>query len=204
MSDYTNVSWDNVTYYGGNGVALDELELKVSWHNRPASSWSVRRIGALQHKIEQYTFKIYHVNRYGKHSLSQVIPTHVLIQFANEAFGYNGWSSAVEEVLITDVKQRERVRDGAAIELYTVTAEARVKLTLQDGTNTEATGLSKITLPSKGDAYGKAKKEASADALKRCLLSFEGIVIEHEQKVASNYYTDGEFGSRKAGDKRDR
>ncbi|AET38773.1 Rad59p Ecym_3280 [Eremothecium cymbalariae DBVPG len=196
MSDYTEISWDNVEYHAGNGVTLTDFPVIEDWYNRPASKWSMRSIGVFQSKIEQYTYKIYHANKYGKHNLSKLIPGYLLIQFANESFGYNGWSSSIVDIAITKSITSVKNDGSGPIEMHTVTAEARVKLVLQDGTNTEASGFSNATMSSKLEAYGKAKKEAINDALKKCLLSFEQLLYEHEEKVAKNFYTDGLYGSK--------
>ncbi|SCU77892.1 LAMI_0A02696g1_1 [Lachancea mirantina] len=190
----TNVSYDDVVYEGGDGVDLNELNIVEKWLNRPASQWSIQRLGLFQSKIEQYVYRIYHQGRYGKHSLNKVIPSHVLMQFANESFGYSGWSAEVLDIKVMNVHEEpggEEAEQG-----FTTTSQARIKLTLKDGTNTEAVGFARVKSKSKGDTFARSKKGATTDALKKCFLKFEEIVIDHQEKVSSKYYVDGLYGSK--------
>lgn len=208
MSSYHNdVSYDNTVYTAGPGVHVSELSLGEVWEGRPASDWSVQRIGVLQSKIERYTYQIYHSSRYGKHNLSKLIPRHVLVQYANEAFGYDGWKTDIEFIETRDgfpvstssvniSKLNEEHEQGQEHEMVTVIAEASVKVTLKDGTNTRMPGFSRATTKSKAESFNKAKKEAVNDALKKALLSFEKIIIEHDIKVENNFYVDGLYGSK--------
>lgn len=198
----TNISYENTVYRTGPGLQLQDFQVVEDWFNRPASEWSVQRIGVLQSKIEQYTYKIYHNNRYGKHVLSKLIPRHVLVKFANECFGFSGWSMEVIDIetmecntLTTDDSSEDKNTK------YTVITEARVKITLKDGTNTEAGGFGRATTLTKGDSFSKAKKEAVGHALKKAFLGFEQIILDHEVKVDNNYYIDGLYGSKSKKDK---
>lgn len=200
MSSYLPkpIGYENTQFSAGPNVDLKSLEIQEDWNGRPASSWSVRRIGVLQSKIEAFSYKIYHNARYGKHSLSKLIPGHVLRQVANEAFGFDGWRMAVLHV---EASQREATPggdvDGEAGFKVTVLAEAQVEIILKDGTNTQANGVGCATLPSKGESFAKAQKEAVNDAFKKALLSFEKIIMEHGVKVENKYYVDGLYASEK-------
>ncbi|KAL3229574.1 DNA repair protein RAD59 [Nakaseomyces bracarensis] len=210
-SNYHNgdVSYNNTIYTAESGVHLSELSLGEDWEGRPASDWSVQRIGVLQSKIERYTYQIYHSSRYGKHNLSKLIPRHILVQYANESFGFDGWRTDIEFIEIrdgfpistssvnitNDMKEDEQLNHDNN-EMVTVIAEASVKVTLKDGTNTRMPGFSRATTKSKAESFNKAKKEAVNDALKKALLSFEKIIIEHDIKVENNFYVDGLYGSK--------
>lgn len=212
MSYHADVSYDSTVYTAGPGVQVSELTLGEDWEGRPASDWSVQRIGVLQSKIERYTYQIYHSNRYGKHNLSKLIPRHILVQYANESFGFDGWRMDIEFIETRDgfplstssvnvSKHVQQQQDGKEDgndehEMVTVIAEASVKITLKDGTNTRMPGFSRATTKSKSESFNKAKKEAVNDALKKALLSFEKIIIEHDIKVESNFYVDGLYGSK--------
>lgn len=226
MSSHTNVSYTNTLYSSASNSKIDikELHIVEDWDCRPASEWSLRRMGSLQSKIEQFTYTIYHSNRYGKHDLSKVIPTHTLKQFANEAFGYDGWKMEVIEVEATECSQvviphsttnqakLSKIDDTAEVNdqsvsrddnvsrdqdfKYMVLAEAEVKITLKDGTNIKRTGVGKATMLSKGNSFSKAKKEAVGDALKKCLLGFEQIITDYDAKKQNNYFVDGLYGSK--------
>ncbi|CCD24755.1 Rad59p NDAI_0D04410 [Naumovozyma dairenensis CBS 421] len=224
-----HVSYEGTVYSTRPGLELQDFQLEEDWNGRPASEWSVTRIGILQSKIEKYTYKIYHSNRFGKHNLSKLIARHKLVEFANETFGFDGWHMDV-----IDIDARELLNSSAKVNLtktigtntnnnensedndrkpkkigikddeeskdndngdhnikHTVLAEAQVRITLKDGTNTQMGGIGKATMPFKGDSFSKAKKEAVNDALKKALLSFEKIILDYETKVENNYYVDG-------------
>ncbi|CCK70181.1 Rad59p KNAG_0D04350 [Huiozyma naganishii CBS 8797] len=199
----SNISYASTAYSASSStISIKDLSPVEDWSSRPVSDWSVQKLGVLQGKIEQYTYKIYHNSRYGKVNLSRVIPGHVLRNFANECFGFDGW-----EMEILDIEATQCVKipantatipddagdtgDGDDNCQYMVVAEASVKITLQDGTNTQRGGMSKSIMQSKGNCYQKVKKEAVTDAFKNAMLSFGDILEEYNSKVKQNYYVDG-------------
>ncbi|KAM3163869.1 DNA repair protein RAD59 [Lachancea thermotolerans] len=206
MSAYlTNLSYENAVYATGAGVSdsdVQDLQIVENWLNRPASEWAVQKIGVFQSKIEQYSYRIYHSSRYGKHPIAKLIPAFTLIQYANEALGYDGWSLEVTNVNVTSCREiggeARAVNSGeTTVELkYEVLTEAHVKVVLKDGTYTQSEGFGKAVALSKGDCFNKSKKEAINNALKKSFLKFETMVLDHEKKVASNYYVDGLYGSK--------
>lgn len=198
MSSYLphKIGYNETLFTGAPDVDMTGLEAEEQWSERPASPWAVQRIGVLVSKIEKHTYQIFHNPRYGKHNLSRLIPGHLLRRIANESFGYDGWKM---EVLEVEAQERPtshpggtNSEDGTA---YTVLAEARVKITLKDGTNTQASGFGYATLGSKGQSFGKAQKEACNDAFKKAILEFETIIMEHGIKVENKYYVDGLYAS---------
>lgn len=193
MSKYTDISYVDTIYSADSSLNLKDFDVKEDWYNRPATEWSVKRIGRLQAKIEQYTYQIYHRNSYGKVNMSRLIPAHVLISFANECFGYDGWNIEIEHIETLEHIEKSGTETENEKVMHTVMAESRVKLILKDNTYTFSGGFGKATMQSKGDAFAKAKKEAINDALKKCLLGFEQVIIDHEVKVKSNYYVDGVY-----------
>ncbi|CUS20272.1 LAQU0S01e02872g1_1 [Lachancea quebecensis] len=207
MSAYlTNLSYENAVYATGAEVTdadVQDLQIVENWLNRPASEWAVQKIGVLQSKIEQYSYRIYHSSRYGKHPIAKLIPAFTLIQYANEALGYDGWSLEVTNVNVTSFRQVSEEAGAASSSestvepKYEVLTEAHVKVVLKDGTYTQSEGFGKSISPNKGDCYNKSKKEAINNALKKSFLKFETMVLDHEKKVASNYYVDGLYGSRR-------
>ncbi|QLL33248.1 hypothetical protein HG536_0E01590 [Torulaspora globosa] len=198
MSSYHSkpIGYSSTVFSAGPNIDLKELEIQEDWCGRPASSWAVRRIGLLQAKVEQFSYKIYHSSRYGKHHLSRLIPGYVLRQMANEAFGFDGWKM---QVLHVEAHEKQSSSAGASVGdegfKCSVLAEAEVEISLEDGTNTRAGGFGCATLSSKGESYAKAKKEAVNDAFKKALLSFEKIILEHGIKVENNYYVGGVYAS---------
>ncbi|SCV05939.1 LANO_0H18514g1_1 [Lachancea nothofagi CBS 11611] len=197
----TNLTYDGATYETGPGVEeleFEELQVVEKWLNRPASAWAVQRIGVLQSKIESYTYKIYHRSRYGKHPLAKLIPAHILVQYANEALGFDGWSLEVLDIHVTSCRA-VLAQDTAQEQCeprHEVLTEAKVRVKLKDGTNTESSGFGKAAATSKGESFSRSKKEAVNDAFKKCFLQFEAIILKHEQRVSDNYYVDGLYGSK--------
>lgn len=185
-----SINYDDTTYLVSPGLDLNDLKLEEDWHGRPASRWSVHKIGQLQAKIDKYSYNIYHNKRFGKRSLSSLIPGHVLKQYANETFGYDGWTMDLQNLEV-----RESLKVGDPVKC-TVLSEAQVKITLKDGTNTDAIGIGCSTMASKGECYGKSKKEAVNDAFKKAILSFEQLILTHEARVESGYYVDGLYSSK--------
>ncbi|EDO15593.1 hypothetical protein Kpol_483p12 [Vanderwaltozyma polyspora DSM 70294] len=200
MSAYSmhNIEYTNTEFKTGPGIDLREFNVCEDWNGRPASNWSVQRIGRLQAKIEKYSYRFYHNSRYPKLDLVQLMPGHVLTQFANEVFGYDGWKMEVLglEALECNEVATSDINDSKYETKFTVRSEAKIKLTLKDGTNTIQTSNRIATTPFKGESYSKSKKEAVTYALKGAFLSFEKIILQHEKKVENNYYTDGLYASR--------
>lgn len=185
-----NVSYDDTQYFASPGLDLTDLKMEEDWSGRPASKWSVHKIGQLQSRIDKYSYGIYHSKWFGKRSLSNLIPGHVLRQFVNEVFGYDGWKMDLQYL-----EARETLSTGQPVK-YNVLAEAKVKITLKDGTNIQAGGIGCATMTSKGECYGKAKKEAVNDAFKKAVLGFEKVILTHETRVESGYYVDGLYSSK--------
>lgn len=186
----SNVNYEGTAYLVGPGIDLNDLKIEEDWNGRPASRWSVHKIGQLQSKIDKYSYSIYHSKHFGKRSLSSLIPGHVLRQYVNEIFGYDGWKMDLQ---ILEVQ--ESLKMGEPVKC-TVSSEAQVRITLKDGTNTDAIGIGCCTMASKGECYGKSKKEAVNDAFKKAVLSFEQLILTHEARVDSGYYVDGLYSSR--------
>jgi len=163
-------------------ISLFDLNDDDDFKDQPASTWAVAKIGTLQVKIEQY---ITNKQRARMRHFNIDIPTHHLISLANEAFGYNGWSSEMINFSITEYSQDI----GGERESHSLQVECAVKITLKDGTYHEATGKGRAeNLPSKSMAFGKAKKGATTDAIKKAIYGFKDIVLNHEQKLRVGFY----------------
>lgn len=88
-----------------------------------------------------------------------------VISLANQIFGYDGWSSQIikMEIDYCDVIDHK----------YNLGISCIVRITLKDGTYKEDIGFgSSENQKRKSDAYEKAKKESSTDALKRAFRQF--------------------------------
>ncbi|KAL8704091.1 MAG: hypothetical protein Q9201_002752 [Fulgogasparrea decipioides] len=93
------------------------------------------------------------------------------INLANEVFGFNGWSSGIQQIQIDFVEESQstgRVSLGLSV---------IVRVTLRDGTYHEDLGYGHIeNCKGKAAAFEKAKKQGTTDALKRALRNFGNIL----------------------------
>ncbi|KAF1988086.1 hypothetical protein K402DRAFT_392359 [Aulographum hederae CBS 113979] len=93
-----------------------------------------------------------------------------VINLANEVFGFNGWSTSIQNVQIDfcDELQGGKVSLGLSIIM---------RVTLKDGTYHEDIGYGQIeNAKGKAAAFEKAKKEGATDALKRTLRNFGNVL----------------------------
>ncbi|PGH22951.1 hypothetical protein AJ80_03000 [Polytolypa hystricis UAMH7299] len=89
------------------------------------------------------------------------------INLANEVFGFNGWSSSIQNIQI-DFCDENPNTGKINVGLHVV-----VRVTLKDGTFHEDIGYGHIeNCKGKAAAFDKAKKEGTTDALKRTLRTF--------------------------------
>ena len=94
-----------------------------------------------------------------------------VINLANEVFGFNGWSSSIQNVQIDFVD--ENPQNGK----ITLGLSTIVRVTLRDGTFHEDIGYGHIeNCKGKAAAFEKAKKEAATDSLKRALRNFGNVL----------------------------
>ncbi|KAL9605022.1 MAG: hypothetical protein Q9219_000210, partial [cf. Caloplaca sp. 3 TL-2023] len=93
------------------------------------------------------------------------------INLANEVFGFNGWSSGIQQVQIDFVDESQST-GKISLGLSVI-----VRVTLRDGTYHEDIGYGHIeNCKGKAAAFEKAKKEGTTDALKRALRNFGNIL----------------------------
>lgn len=94
-----------------------------------------------------------------------------VIGLANEVFGFNGWSSSIQNIQVDfadENPQTQRVSIGLSV---------IVRVTLRDGTFHEDIGYGSIeNAKGKAVAFEKAKKEGTTDGLKRALRSFGNVL----------------------------
>lgn len=92
-----------------------------------------------------------------------------VINLANEVFGFNGWSSGIQNVHVDYVEEKEG--------RISMSCSAIVRVTLKDGTYHEDVGCGSIeNSKTKAAAFEKVKKEAATDALKRALRNFGNVL----------------------------
>jgi DNA repair and recombination protein RAD52 len=93
------------------------------------------------------------------------------IALANEVFGFNGWSSSIQNIQVDFVEehpQTMKVSMGLSV---------IVRVTLRDGTYHEDIGYGHIeNCKGKAAAFEKAKKEGTTDGLKRALRCFGNVL----------------------------
>ena len=93
------------------------------------------------------------------------------ISLANEVFGFNGWSSGIQNIQIDFVDENQHT--GAV----TLGLSVIVRVTLRDGTFHEDVGYGQVkNCRGKAEAFEKAKKEGTTDALKRSLRNFGNLL----------------------------
>ncbi|KAL3450733.1 hypothetical protein BJX65DRAFT_270023 [Aspergillus insuetus] len=93
------------------------------------------------------------------------------INLANEVFGFNGWSSSIQNIQIDFVDEAPNT-GKISLGLSVI-----VRVTLKDGAYHEDVGYGHIeNCKGKAAAFEKAKKEATTDALKRALRNFGNVL----------------------------
>ncbi|KAL4921215.1 hypothetical protein BDW62DRAFT_141624 [Aspergillus aurantiobrunneus] len=93
------------------------------------------------------------------------------INLANEVFGFNGWSSSIQNIQIDFVDESSNT-GKVSLGLSVI-----VRVTLKDGAYHEDLGYGHIeNCKGKAAAFEKAKKEATTDALKRALRNFGNVL----------------------------
>ncbi|KAF3491907.1 DNA repair and recombination protein rad22 [Arthroderma uncinatum] len=93
------------------------------------------------------------------------------INLANEVFGFNGWSSSIQNIS-QDFADEHPHTGRVSVGLSVI-----VRVTLKDGTYHEDVGYGHIeNCKGKAAAFEKAKKEGTTDALKRALRTFGNVL----------------------------
>ena len=88
-----------------------------------------------------------------------------VLELANETFGYDGWSSSLQQLVVDSCTSQ-----GGK---HSVSVHAIVRVTLRGGSYHEDVGFGSATnMASEDVARDKALKEASTDAVKRALRMF--------------------------------
>ncbi|KAJ1918300.1 DNA repair protein rad52 [Mycoemilia scoparia] len=88
-----------------------------------------------------------------------------VINLANELFGFNGWSSQIQNMTVDFLDYENGT--------YNIGVSCVVRVTLRDGTFHEDVGYGMIEkVKSKAQGLEKSRKEAATDALKRAFRGF--------------------------------
>ncbi|PLB54414.1 hypothetical protein P170DRAFT_452186 [Aspergillus steynii IBT 23096] len=139
---------------------------------RRMSEYTVQEIATLQARLDKKLGPEYISSRPGAagqrvHYLS----ADKCINLANEVFGFNGWSSSIQNIQIDFVEESQHT-GKISLGLSVI-----VRVSLKDGTYHEDIGYGHIeNCKGKAAAFEKAKKEGTTDALKRALRNFGNVL----------------------------
>ncbi|KAJ4416021.1 DNA repair protein rad52 [Neurospora sp. IMI 360204] len=139
---------------------------------RRISEYTAQEIATLQSRLEKQLGPEYLSSRAGPSGQKvHYISSEKCIQLANEVFGFNGWSSSIQNIQVDFVDEHpQTLKINMGISVI-------MRVTLRDGTYHEDLGYGHIeNCKGKAAAFEKAKKEATTDALKRALRQFGNVL----------------------------
>lgn len=136
------------------------------------SEWTAKEIATISSRLDKQLGPEYISSRAGPGgSRVHYLTAEKVIGLANEVFGFNGWSSSIQNIQVDfadENPQTQRVSIGLSV---------IVRVTLRDGTYHEDVGYGSIeNAKGKAMAFEKAKKEGTTDALKRTLRNFGNVL----------------------------
>ncbi|EMR64492.1 putative rad52 dna repair protein radc protein [Eutypa lata UCREL1] len=136
------------------------------------SEFTATEIATLQSRLEKQLGPEYLSARSGPSGQKvHYIAAEKCIALANEVFGFNGWSSSIQNI------QVDFVDENAQTLRVSLGLSVIVRITLRDGTYHEDIGYGHIeNCKGKAAAFEKAKKEGTTDALKRTLRNFGNVL----------------------------
>ncbi|KAL2758204.1 hypothetical protein ACRALDRAFT_2025835 [Sodiomyces alcalophilus JCM 7366] len=139
---------------------------------RRVSEYTAQEIATLQSRLERQLGPEYISSRAGPSGQRvHYITAEKCIALANEVFGFNGWSSSIQNIQVDFVDENpQTMRISLGLSVI-------VRVTLRDGTYHEDIGYGNIeNCKGKAAAFEKAKKEGTTDALKRALRNFGNVL----------------------------
>ncbi|KAL1902916.1 DNA repair protein rad52 [Sporothrix stenoceras] len=141
-------------------------------NNQRMTEYTAQEIATLQSRLEKQLGPEYLSARAGPSGQKvHYIAAEKVITLANEVFGFNGWSSSIQNIQIDFVDEHPQTFK------ISVGLSVIVRVTLRDGTYHEDIGYGHIeNCKGKAAAFEKAKKEGTTDALKRALRSFGNVL----------------------------
>ncbi|KAK0671804.1 putative DNA repair and recombination protein [Cercophora samala] len=136
------------------------------------NEFTAQQIATLQSRLDKQLGPEYLSVRAGPGgSKLHYITAEKVISLANEIFGFNGWSSSIQNFQIDFVDEDPKTLK-VSLGLSVI-----VRVTLRDGTYHEDLGYGHIeNCRGKAAAFEKAKKEGTTDALKRALRHFGNVL----------------------------
>jgi DNA repair and recombination protein RAD52 len=139
---------------------------------RKISAYTAQEIATLQSRLEQRLGPEFLSSRPGPGgSKLYYLTAEKCITLANEIFGFNGWSSSIQNIQVDFVDEHpQSLKVSMGISVV-------VRVTLRDGSYHEDVGYGSIeNAKGKAAAFEKCKKEATTDALKRAMRNFGNAV----------------------------
>ncbi|KAF2872486.1 hypothetical protein BDV95DRAFT_569836 [Massariosphaeria phaeospora] len=154
------------------GHQYDSSNIKNPFDERVVNQFTAQEIATLQSRLNKQLGPEYISQRPGNGGgRVAYLEGNKAIALANEVFGFNGWSSSLQQVQVDYVDEQPqsgRVSLGLSI---------IVRITLKDGTYHEDIGYGSIENgKGKAASFEKAKKEAATDGLKRSLRTFGNVL----------------------------
>ncbi|KAI1816260.1 hypothetical protein GGS20DRAFT_575578 [Poronia punctata] len=136
------------------------------------SEFTAAEIATLQSRLEKQLGPEYLSARSGPSGQKvHYIAAEKCIALANEVFGFNGWSSSIQNIQVDFVDENPQTLK------ISLGLSVIVRVTLRDGTFHEDIGYGHIeNCKGKAAAFEKAKKEGTTDALKRALRNFGNVL----------------------------
>ncbi|KAB5525722.1 DNA repair and recombination protein rhm52 [Coniochaeta sp. 2T2.1] len=136
------------------------------------SEYTAQEIATLQSRLEKQLGPEYISSRAGPGGQKvHYVSAEKCIALANEVFGFNGWSSSIQNIQVDFVEEHPQTLK------ISLGLSVIVRVTLRDGTFHEDIGYGHIeNCKGKAAAFEKAKKEGTTDALKRALRSFGNVL----------------------------
>ncbi|KAH7011642.1 hypothetical protein EDB80DRAFT_397443, partial [Ilyonectria destructans] len=136
------------------------------------SEWTAKEIATISARLDKQLGPEYISARAGPGGTKvHYLTAEKCITLANEVFGFNGWSSSIQNIQVDfadENPQTQRVSIGLSV---------IVRITLRDGTFHEDIGYGSIeNAKGKAMAFEKAKKEGTTDGMKRALRSFGNVL----------------------------
>ncbi|KAL4725378.1 DNA repair protein rad52 [Fusarium chlamydosporum] len=141
-------------------------------HRPRVAEWAAKDIATISAKLDKQLGPEYISARSGPGGTKvHYLTAEKCITLANEVFGFNGWSSSIQNIQVDfadENPQTQRVSIGLSV---------IVRITLRDGTYHEDIGYGSIeNAKGKAMAFEKAKKEGTTDGMKRALRNFGNVL----------------------------
>lgn len=136
------------------------------------SEYTAQEIATLSSRLEKQLGPEYISSRPGPSGQKvHYLAADKCINLANEVFGFNGWSSSIQNIQIDFVDENPN-NGNISLGLSVI-----VRVALRDGTFHEDVGYGQVkNVKDKAAAFEKAKKEGTTDGLKRALRNFGNLL----------------------------